>query len=146
MVTLRFYMWSGLNIMWRGVCTATTEMYFPWVTATCGMYSLLLLLIQNIYFLLSGDRGCTVMYAFTLLTSECVYLMIGTLDIFPVHRACLTLHEIWFLEKCNHGLQCCFLLSRSEKDKLELGRGGGRCFRYQFHRRAILYTSSVSLC
>lgn len=47
--------------------------------------------------------------------------MIGTLDIHPVHRACLTLHEIWLLEKCNHGLEDCFLLSRSGNDKLAQG-------------------------
>lgn len=65
--------------------------------------------------------GCSVMYPFALLAFECIHSMIGTLDIHPVHRACLTLHEIWFLEKCNHGLEDCFLLSRNENDKLVLG-------------------------
>lgn len=73
------------------------------------------------YSLLSEDRGCSVMYPFALLAFECIHSMIGTLDIHPVHRACLTLHGIWFLEKCNHGLEDCFLLSESENDKLVLG-------------------------
>lgn len=45
-------------------------------------------------------------------------LMFGTLDIHPVYRECLTLHGIWFLEMCNHGLEDCFLLSRGENDEL----------------------------
>lgn len=81
----------------------------------------LLPLIKNMYSLLSGDRGYTIMYPFTLLVFECIHYMIGTLAIHPDHKTCLTLHEIWFLEKCNHRLGDCFLLSGSENDKLVLG-------------------------
>lgn len=101
----------------------------------CAVICVLLLLIQNIYSLLSEDRGCTVMYPFTLLALECIHSMIGTLDIHPVHRECLTLHGIWSLWKCNHGLEDCFLLSRSENDKLV--QGGKKCLKCQFHRRTI---------
>lgn len=92
---------------------------FPRSLLCCDMCTLAA--DTEMYSLLSEDRGCTVMYPFALLAFECVHSMIGTLDIHSVHRACLTLHEIWFLEKCNHGLEDCFLLSRSENDKLVLG-------------------------
>lgn len=58
--------------------------------------------------------------------------MFGTLDIHPVNRECLTLHGIWFLEMCNHGLEDCFLLSRGEND--ELVKGGWGCIRCHFHQ------------
>lgn len=70
-------------------------------------------------------------------------LMFGTLDIHPVYRECLTLHGIWFLEMCNHGLEDCFLLSRGEND--ELVQGGGGVSDVTFIR-AVFLTCSVSLC
>lgn len=84
------------------------------------------------------------MYLFALLAFECIHSMIGTLDIHPVHRACLTLHGIWFLGKCNHGLEDCFLLSRRENDKLV--HGGKNVSDVRFITGTIFLTCSVSLC
>lgn len=104
--------------MWWGVCTATTDMYFPQVTAMLWYvysgcwYGIFIPLSVKIEDALS----CIALLAF-----ECIHSMIGTLDIHPVHRACLTLHGIWFLGKRNHGLEDCFLLSRVENDKLVQG-------------------------
>lgn len=68
--------------------------------------------------------------------------MIGTLDIPPVHRACLTLHEILFPEKCNHGLEYCFLLSKSENDKLVRG---GRIFQMSVSLQGY-FAHELNLC
>lgn len=121
MIMLWLYLWSGLNVMWWGTCTATIEMYFPQVTAMwryCRRYRIFIPLSVEIV-----DAPSCIL---PLLAFECIHSVIGTLDIHPVHRACLTLHGIWFLWKCNHGLEDCFLLSRSENDKLV--EGGRRMF------------------
>lgn len=65
-------------------CVQQLECFFP---GHCNvLICVLLLLIESVYFLLSGDRRRTVMYPFALLVFECVH----TLDSSPVHRACLT--------------------------------------------------------
>lgn len=96
----------------RWMCCSSRIVFSP---GHCSVViCVLLLLIKNMYSLLSGDRGYTIMYPFTLLVFECIHYMIGTLAIHPDHKTYLTLHEIWFLEKCNHRLGDCFLLSGSE--------------------------------
>lgn len=125
----------------RWMCCSSRIVFSP---GHCSVVICVLLpLIKNMYSLLSGDRGYTIMYPFTLLVFECIHYMIGTLAIHPDHKTYLTLHEIWFLEKCNHRLGDCFYYLGV---KMINWCWEEKCFKCRFHHWAIFYTCSVSLC
>lgn len=107
-------LWSGPDIICWGVCALQHHKVFStghcWVNicSCCRIFIPFRVKLEDTLFCI-----------FCIIGS-----MFGTSDIHPVDRPCLTLHAIWFLEMCNHGLEDCFLLSRGENDELVRGARG----------------------